>query len=392
VTGERPPLEDGGRLAGPSRARAREILERAGGARVLVVGDLMIDRYIAGRVERISPEAPVPVLRVEGEETRLGGAGNVAANIAALGARCELVGCSGEDEGHELLLHALAAIGIDGEGVVPTADRPTTVKTRLVARSQQVARFDRETSAPVPEFVEAELLERIEARLGTVDAVALEDYNKGVLTLGLIRRVVEAARERNLPVVVDPKRHHFFEFAGTTVFKPNLRELEDAMGAPPAVSSHRWLEEVRVRTGAEYLLLTLGEGGMVLHGPRTPGWRLPATARSVYDVSGAGDTVTAVMSVALAVGASPGEGAVLANVAAGVGVGKAGVVPVGPGEILHELARPAGPGRDSLREGHAFPPGAAPPGAGDPSPGPGPAPLPASPPGPTHPSTERTSE
>lgn len=330
-----------GPAAGLDALRQRELLELAAERRVLIVGDLMIDHYVAGRVERISPEAPVPVLRVEGEESRLGGAANVGANITALGGRCALVGCAGEDAGLALLEERLEDAGIETSGIVRCGDRPTTVKTRLVARSQQVARYDREDDAAVAGAVEDALLERIEEALAGADAVALEDYNKGVLTPRVIRAVLRGARSKGIPVVVDPKRHHFFDFSGATVFKPNLRELQDALGRPPPLGDGAWLDDVRREVGAGHLLLTLGARGMILRGPDGLDTRFPATARSVYDVSGAGDTVTAVVCLALAAGGTPTEGAILANLAAGVGVGKAGVSPVSAPELLREVQRVA---------------------------------------------------
>jgi rfaE bifunctional protein kinase chain/domain len=316
--------------------RARDILNRASGVRILVVGDLMLDRYIIGSVDRISPEAPVPVVRVEGESLAVGGAGNVAANIVALGSSCEVVGCVGDDPEGGLLLSRLREMGVGTDGIVTVPGRPTTVKTRIMARHQHVTRVDREDSSDIPaDWVEA-LLAQVREKAAEAHGMALEDYNKGVLVRPVIQGAVEMGLSGGLPVVVDPKRLRFFEYRGATVFKPNARELEDAVGDRIRAEDPEWMESVRVRLEVENLLLTLGERGMALQSATEGYLRVPTVARDVYDVSGAGDTVTAVMSVGLAVGASSLEAAVLANHAAAVEVGKAGVATVSPGEILRQ--------------------------------------------------------
>jgi D-beta-D-heptose 7-phosphate kinase/D-beta-D-heptose 1-phosphate adenosyltransferase len=306
--------------------------------RILVVGDLMLDRYIIGSVDRISPEAPVPVVRVEGESLALGGAGNVAANVVALGARCDVVGSIGDDAEGVLLVRKLEEMGVGTEGVVSLPGRPTTVKTRVMARHQHVTRVDREDASDIPpEGMEA-LLARIERTLPKVDGVALEDYNKGVLLIPLIRQTIEAGLARGIPLVVDPKRLRFFDYFGATVFKPNARELEDALGDRLQAEDSEWMESVRSRLDVENLLLTLGERGMALQSREEGYLRVPTVARDVYDVSGAGDTVTAVMAAGLAAGATPLEAAILANHAAAVEVARAGVATVTPQEILRQQA------------------------------------------------------
>jgi len=321
------------RLTSP---RARELLDKAPDVRVLVVGDLMLDRYIIGSVDRISPEAPVPVVRVERESMALGGAGNVAANVVALGAACEVVGCVGDDPEGRILLQRLGELGVGTEGVGTVPGRPTTVKTRIMARHQHVTRVDREDPSDVPaEWVDA-LMERVVGLLPGTRGVALEDYNKGVLLPSVIKGTIQAGRDRGVPVVVDPKRMRFFEYRGATVFKPNARELEDALGDHLRADDPEWMESVRARLDVENLLLTLGERGMALQSAHEGYLRVPTVARDVYDVSGAGDTVTAVMTVGLAVGASPLEAAILANHAAAVEVGKAGVATVAPREVLRQ--------------------------------------------------------
>lgn len=306
--------------------------------RILVVGDLMLDRYISGVVDRISPEAPVPVVRVREESWAVGGAANVAANVLALGAACDVVGCVGEDEAGGVLLDALASLGGRLEGVIRDPSRPTTLKTRVLARSQQVVRFDLEDDRDVSSAVAGRLVASVGHALPAVDVLVLEDYNKGVLVPGLIQAALEGALGRGIPSIVDPKRRNFFAFGGVTVFKPNAKELEEALGDTLRPDDPRWMEGVRTRLGCEVLLLTRGERGMTLCGGGGIHIHVPAVARSVYDVSGAGDTVTAVVACALAAGASHSEAAVLANHAAAIEVGKAGVATVSPEEIAGHVA------------------------------------------------------
>ena len=321
-----------------SKDRIRDILRSARGVRVLVVGDLMLDRYLTGEVDRISPEAPVPVVHVSGESSAVGGAGNVAANVVGLGAGCDIVGCIGDDLDGRLLLEELAELGVETEGVVVCPDRPTTVKTRVLARRQQVVRVDREEAADVSDDIAGRLLEQVGSRATGSRAIGLQDYNKGVLVSDLIGGALEAARSAACPVVVDPKRLRFFEYLGAAVFKPNAKELEDALGERLEPDNPEWMERTRVHLRCDSLLLTLGEHGIALQSSTDGYLRVPTVARSVYDVSGAGDTVTAVISVALAVGASPAEAAILANHAAAIGVGKTGVAAVYPEEILDHFS------------------------------------------------------
>jgi rfaE bifunctional protein kinase chain/domain len=316
--------------------RLAEILDRAGDRRVLVVGDLMLDRYLRGSVDRISPEAPVPVLHVSDEYSALGGAANVAANVVSLGGRCVTVGCVGDDDGGRDVVGQLNGLGVDTDGILTVPGRPTTVKTRVMSRRQQIVRVDREVDSDLDEATVADLCAVISRSQSEVECLVLEDYNKGVLASAVIRKALDGAGERGLPSVVDPKRWRFFEFAGATVFKPNARELEEALGEPLRPDDAEWMEAVRVRLRCDNLLLTLGEAGMALQEPSGGIFHVPTVARSVYDVSGAGDTVTAAIAVALAAGASPAEAAVLANHAAAIVVGKAGVQPASGAEVLEQ--------------------------------------------------------
>lgn len=321
--------------------RLEELLVRAREIRVLVIGDLMLDVYLRGGATRISPEAPVPVVRVTEEDLALGGAANVATNVVALGAACSVVGCVGADAAGRQLQDELVSHGIDATGIPIFGARATTVKTRVMVRHQQVARYDREADDELEADEAHALVEAIQARIAQVDAVVLEDYNKGVLSPVIIRATIDAARTAGKPVVVDPKFRHFFLYHGATVFKPNLLELTAAMRGVAQPESADWMRETRDELGCENLLVTLGEDGMALCTKDDEFIRVPTVARSVYDVSGAGDTVTAVIAVALAAGADMIEAAVLANHAAGIEVGKAGVATVSADEL-----------RDVVREHH----------------------------------------
>jgi len=316
-----------------SRGRLADLLDAAASRRVAVVGDAMLDVYLRGDVERISPEAPVPVVRVRDRKLALGGAANVAQNVAALGAGCELVATVGRDAAGGTLRAMLGAIGADPRGLLEVA-RPTTTKTRVLARAQQVVRFDEEDDTDIVDGDVARVLDSVAAAVADADALVLEDYNKGVLVAPVIRRAIETARHRGLPVVVDPKYRNFFCYQGATVFKPNRRELESALGAAVDLEHPEALPEALRRLGVDHLLLTLGERGMALLDADGEVHRVPTTAREVYDVVGAGDTVTAYLAAMLAAGASPREAAVIANFAAGVEVGKLGAATVAPDEVL----------------------------------------------------------
>lgn len=321
-----------------SRDRVLHLLEKLKNCRIVVVGDVMLDRYLIGDTERLSPEAPVPVVTIRERRTALGGAANVAANVVAIGARCQLVGIVGDDVEGRALRQELAAARIDDRYVITVADRPTTSKTRVMARAQQVVRIDEEVDSLVQGPELEKLVGAITDALKGADALLIEDYNKGALPPPLIQAALNGARKGGVPVVVDPKFRQFFEYAGATVFKPNRRELESALGAAVDLQHRDALPEALSRLKVDNLLVTLGPDGMVLVTKDGRTTHIPSIAREVYDVSGAGDTVTAWMGTALAAGASVLEGAILANYAAGVEVSKAGVATVSPAEVaaMHE--------------------------------------------------------
>lgn len=315
------------------RSRLLALLAAGATKRVAIVGDAMLDVYLRGDVERISPEAPVPVVRVRERKYALGGAANVAQNVAALGAHGELVATVGRDAEGARVREMLGAMGAEQRALVDVA-RPTTTKTRIVARAQQVVRFDEEDDGDLTGDEGERLLESARRAIAHADALVLEDYNKGVLVPGVITEVIALARERGVPVVVDPKYRNFFAYRGATVFKPNRRELESALGASVDVDHPAALPQVLEQLGVEHLLLTLGERGMAVISPEGSISRIPTTAREVYDVVGAGDTVTAYLAVMLAAGAPMRDAAVIANFAAGVEVGKLGAATVSPEEVV----------------------------------------------------------
>jgi len=294
----------------------------------------MLDRYLVGETDRLSPEAPVPVVTVRERHAALGGAANVAANVAALGAACQLVGAVGDDVDGATVRQELAVARLEDRHVVTVAGRPTTSKTRIIARAQQIVRIDDEVESLLDGADLARLIRVAREALADADALLLEDYNKGALAPPLIAAVMEVAKRRGIPIVVDPKFRQFFEYAGATVFKPNRRELESALGAAVDLQNGNALPEVLARLRVDNLLVTLGAEGMVLVMKDGSSTHIPSIAREIYDVSGAGDTVTAWMGAALAAGASIRESAQLANYAAGVEVGKAGVSTVSPEEVL----------------------------------------------------------
>ncbi|HUR33890.1 MAG TPA: D-glycero-beta-D-manno-heptose-7-phosphate kinase [Vicinamibacterales bacterium] len=314
--------------------RARTLVSRLGHRRVLVVGDVMIDRFIVGTVTRISPEAPVPVVRFQSEHSRLGGAANVAHNLAALGARVALVGMVGTDSAAARLRDQLAAAGLDAQGLVDDSGRPTVEKVRIIAgRNQQVARIDYEDDRDVSGEPEARLIERV-VRLGaTADVLLVSDYLKGTITRGIMDALL-GLKQKGAPLLVDPKIPHLDCYRGATLVTPNNQEAELATLRVIRTNddARAAAADFRARAACESVLITRGEHGMWLSSDEVEG-AIPATAREVADVTGAGDTVVATLALALAAGGSLAEAAVLANHAAGIVVGKFGPATVSPHEL-----------------------------------------------------------
>jgi D-beta-D-heptose 7-phosphate kinase/D-beta-D-heptose 1-phosphate adenosyltransferase len=308
---------------------AAEVLPSIAGRRLAVVGDAMLDHFVWGSVERISPEAPVPVVRVREETWKLGGAANVAAGIRALGADAVFFGLCGRDEAAATLRRLLGERGIDPDGLVTDPDRPTTLKTRIIAHHQQVCRTDREHDGAIDAAGLAALLGGLRGS-GPFDGIVLSDYGKGVLTEASLPALIAAAREAGVPVVIDPKRGDYAKYRGATALTPNQREAELACGHAITDqdslrrAGHKLLEV----TAADALLITRGEHGMALYLRGGGEHHLPAVATTVYDVTGAGDTVIAVYSSCLAAGASHFEAARLANHAAGLAVRELGTAAV----------------------------------------------------------------
>ncbi len=310
------------------------------GLPVLVVGDLMVDRYIRGAVSRLSPEAPVPVVDVHHEEFMPGGAGNVAANIAALGGRPILISLVGEDAEGERLLSSLRDRGVDVSGVVVDGSRPTILKTRVLAGHQQVVRFDREDRAPFPHGLVDRILASVRERMAPSKGVILSDYGKGMVSRRLLKSVLGWAHRQGKLVTVDPKIEHFLSYRGVDCITPNLKEATEGIRAfPPKNDSEvdelgrRILRRLRCHS----VLITRSERGMSLYREGKPPLHIPSQAREVFDVTGAGDTVIATLSLALAAGVSLGEAARISNAAAGVVVAKLGTATVSPAELRKAL-------------------------------------------------------
>lgn len=309
--------------------RVRALLEQFGSKRIGVIGDLMLDKYYWGSISRISPEAPVPVVEVTEETTHLGGAANVAHNIRTLGARPVVLGVVGDDAAGKELRALYHDMGFDDVGICVDAHRPTTVKTRVIAHNQHVVRVDHEARTDVSLETQGLLLGALQNCIRELDVLILEDYNKGVLVQPFLQHVIALAREHQVPVMVDPKFRNFFEYRGVTLFKPNRKEMEDALGAK--FSTDEEIDEavasLCARLVCPNVLLTLGARGMLLWSDGAA-MRIPTVARNVADVSGAGDTVIATMAVSVASGATMREAAVLANVAAGIVCEAVGIVPI----------------------------------------------------------------
>ncbi len=316
---------------------ARAVVRGFRNRRVLVVGDLMLDRYITGSVGRISPEAPVPVLRHGGERCVAGGAANVARNLIGLGLEVSLAGVCGDDADGEVLRSLLADDGIDAGALLTDANRPTTSKTRIIGNRQQMLRIDSERVAPLTDT--AALIEAVGERLEAADVLLLSDYAKGVLLGDSNAALIGAATARGVPVLVDPKGRDFDRYRGATLLTPNRAELALALGADEADLVALLQEAGRLRTelGLSELVVTLGELGMALL-DETGTTRVAATAREVFDVSGAGDTVIATLAAGLAVGLDPVDRAHLANLAAGVVVGHMGTAAIRRDELVAAMA------------------------------------------------------
>lgn len=319
---------------------ASAMISRFEDVKVLVVGDIILDQFIWGKVSRISPEAPVPVVEVQNETFLLGGAANVVNNILSLGGRSLLCGVIGDDEFGRKLLGIFQDKGISSEGIIVQKDRRTTLKTRVVAdRRQQVVRFDRENNEQLDQKLRERLLQFIRSHLGEVDSVILSDYGKGVLSEDLIRGINESAKGEGRMVVVDPKMDNFDYYKDITLITPNKFEAEIASGVKivDEESLNRAGEILLDRFRSQAVLITLGEEGMALFERGKTPINIPTGKKEVYDVTGAGDTVVAVIALAMAAGARFGEAAKIANYAAGIVVEKVGTATISPDELKKEI-------------------------------------------------------
>ncbi len=316
-------------------AKINKTISKFKDAKILVIGDLILDEFVWGDSSRISPEAPVPVVLVERESLMPGGAANVANNICSLGAKAYLVGVIGRDEHGRQLEKILKSEGVDLEGVVSDSARPTTLKTRVVARHQQVVRIDREKIAPLADAVNKEIIDYVKKKIKEVDAVIIEDYGKGVVTPRFLKEIIPLAKRHNKIITVDPKEEHFSYYKGVTAITPNRKEAEAASGikAKDDASLIKMGEELLRKFKLKAAVITLGEHGMQVFERRGKVTHIPTVAQEVFDVSGAGDTVIAAFTLALGAGAKMIEAAHISNFAAGIVVGKIGVATASEAEL-----------------------------------------------------------
>jgi rfaE bifunctional protein kinase chain/domain len=309
------------------------------GKKISIIGDLMLDRYIWGKVSRISPEAPVPIVDIESEQVRLGGAANVAQNIKSLGGEPYLFGVTGDDNSGKVLTDMLRDKSFPTDGIITDPSRPTTVKTRVIAHDQHVVRIDREDKKDISADIENRLLDTLKKIIPGVDGIIIEDYNKGVLSRQIIKTVISLGKSNKKIITVDPKFNNFFEYTDVTVMKPNRNEIEEVLGI--RLKSRDEINAAGLtlmrKLNADNVLLTLGEQGMSLFESGGDISHIPTKALSVADVSGAGDTVIATLSMVLAAGASIKEAVTIANFAGGIVCGYIGIVPINPQELKQTI-------------------------------------------------------
>jgi len=323
----------------PTAATAK-IIEAFATKRVLVAGDLMLDRYWCGEVDRISPEAPVPVVRKTSAFCVPGGAANTACNVAALGAHATLFGAAGQDEAGSEMRAMLTQSGIDCTRICNCAGRPTTVKLRILAHDQQVVRIDDEDTSPLDPVLGDKVVKQAAGMMSHMDAVLVSDYAKGFLTASLVRGLIAAARKHGKPVVVDPKGSGYEQYREATVIKPNRKELALLTGMPVRQHAETLLaaRQLLQLTAAKAIVVTEGKDGMTLVESGGSDEHFPSFARQVYDVTGAGDTALATLAVALAAGARLRDAVWLANLAAGLAVGESGTVAIAQDKLAKAIA------------------------------------------------------
>ena len=324
-----------------SKNRLDELKKGFEGKRIAVIGDMMLDGYYWGDVKRISPEAPVPVLEVEEEFFRFGGAANVALNIQTLGGFPIPVGVIGYDNYGTIFSSLMRENKIEDDYILVDDERPTTTKTRVIANNQHVVRIDKESKTNISEKMEEKLMVQLANLIDSLDGIILQDYNKGVLTSSLINKVISIANNKNILVTVDPKFDNFFDYKNVTVFKPNKKETESVLGvkinSDEDISSAG--ERLLLELNSQYVLLTLGENGIAVFERDGTEKRMPTKARKVADVSGAGDTVISTLTIALAADANIYEASFLANYAAGIVCGEVGIVPIEKGKLFETVLK-----------------------------------------------------
>jgi rfaE bifunctional protein kinase chain/domain len=313
------------------------IFSRLSPVRVGVIGDFMYDTYTTGKVRRISPEAPVSVLHVLKEEGRPGGAGNVALNLVSLGAQVTAIGRVGPDAAGQSIIQSLAAEGISAEGIILQANYQTPVKNRLIADAQQVLRVDFEVVSPIPESAEQEVALKLAALLDKIDILAISDYGKGFLSSSLLMTVIEMAKARGIPVIVDPKGDDFAKYQGATVLKPNLQEAYAAAKMSQTATLEQVAEALFKKVSIGLLMITRSEAGISLFSREGKRWDFPVRSKEVKDVTGAGDTVLAMVSVALGNKLEMADAAQLANVAAGIAIERLGCARINLSDLASRL-------------------------------------------------------
>lgn len=324
-----------------SDKRLKQLKNNFRNKRIAIIGDMMLDVYYWGDVKRISPEAPVPVLEVENEIFRFGGAANCALNIAKLGGYPDPVGVIGYDSFGTVFNSLLTEADIPHDGIFEDDRRPTTVKTRVIADSQHIVRIDKESKETINLTLQKKIFSYVQSIIKDVDGIILQDYNKGVLAESLIKQIINLANKNNVLVTVDPKFNNFFAYRNVTVFKPNRKEAEDILGSK--IKSDNDVTEagntLLKKLNAENILLTLGEAGIAVFAKGKPEKRMPTKARKVADVSGAGDTVISTLTIALAAGADIIEASYLANYAGGLVCEEVGIVPIEIDKLFDTIAR-----------------------------------------------------
>lgn len=319
----------------------KEIFKAFEQLKVLVIGDVMIDRYLVGKVERISPEAPVPVVNLERQDNRLGGAANVALNLKSLGAKPFLCSVVGQDETAETFQQLMQEEGLSSEGILKDKTRITTLKTRVLAKNQQLLRFDSEVKTAINDIITGEFIRLIQSIIDKheISVVLFQDYNKGVLTPEVITSIIDFCNSKNIPTTADPKHENFFAYKNITLFKPNLKEVSDALSMEVNPSDSNSLEEavnmIHTRLNNPYTLITLSEKGVYLHDGE--GMIIPTKPRHIADVCGAGDTVISVVSLGLALDLGLEQTCQLANLAGGIVCESVGVTPVDKDKLMAEF-------------------------------------------------------